>query len=214
MYTYLPAWPACLCNNERIVVVAYLYIYIVYLCVCDIIIYSPNVHRPPRTSSFTDDASTTTIYKWGCERVCVCDIRVIYCTYNNTVEYTYGDVARFGRHQRRRSYVPVLQPSQQTTTQRRRPTHATAKISSLINSDLYIIMIKKFIIRIHFNNICSAALTGTVVVYNIIIVVAMVVCAEFVFGNVAAGRVRLSRTTHATAATCRQNKIQTIILLL
>lgn len=39
--------------------------------------------------------------------------------------------------------------------------------------------------------ICSAALTGTVVcIYNIInIVVAVVVCAEFVFGNVAAGRV-------------------------
>jgi len=120
----------------------------------------------------------------------VCGIRIIYCTYNNTVEYTYGDVARFGRHQRRRS--------RNRRSRRRRndaasgsppPTHATATIRSLINSDLYNIMIMKFIISIHFNNIlCSAALTGTVA-YNIVIVVAVVVCAEFVFGNAAAGLV-------------------------
>jgi len=69
------------------------------------------------------------------------------------------------------------------------PTHATAMISSLINSDLYIIIIKNIL---HFDNLYSAALTGTAVVciyYAIIVFAVVVVCAEFVFGNVAAGRV-------------------------
>jgi len=79
--------------------------------------------------------------------VCVCDARIrivlggVHIKVISYVdEYTYGDVARFGRHQRRRSYV------QRFCRRRRRrnddsasgaPTHATAKIRSLINFDLY-----------------------------------------------------------------------------
>lgn len=52
--------------------------------VCDIIIYSPNVHRPPRTSSFTDDVRTTILIQarvLESVSMCVCDtnIRIVLC---------------------------------------------------------------------------------------------------------------------------------------